>query len=373
MIGITKKRESICIFQAVSVILGAIIGAGFASGREIVSFFAEYGFLSLIFLIPLFFVFFFSIKLLLTCGNCNLTKVASGNLTGFFLFVTYIIFSATMLAGSNKIFDQLLFSFKFPVWSLFVCVLCFLCIKRGFKAIARLSCFLVFAILVMVALCCCLSFFNSSYSPVFFEFDLKNILFLTASIFLYSGVNLILCVAMIKETGKRISKKEINRIAFISSFIICVFIALVVVTLLVCDIASLFVSMPLVELSYTINYIFGICFSVVVFFSIFTTLLTTIFSSSKLLVNYKFSDNSALIFSLFGAFLLSLFGFENIITYAYPIIGAYGLFIVLSEKNNYKSFSMSVVSRFDSGNDEIHSTCQNAKNNRASHDDVKFK
>ena len=46
--------------------------------------------------------------------------------------------------------------------------------------------------------------------------------------------------------------------SFISSLIVCFIIGLIIITLLVCDNASLFVSMPLIELSYEINNVFGV-------------------------------------------------------------------------------------------------------------------
>ena len=53
------------------LIVGTIVGAGFASGQEIVVFFAQYGFVSLIFGIPVFLFLFFGVKEFLSFGNKN--------------------------------------------------------------------------------------------------------------------------------------------------------------------------------------------------------------------------------------------------------------------------------------------------------------
>ena len=57
------------IWQAVFLIVGSIIGAGFASGRELSLFFAEFGYSSLYFLPIVFVLFYYSFKLFLTVGS----------------------------------------------------------------------------------------------------------------------------------------------------------------------------------------------------------------------------------------------------------------------------------------------------------------
>ena len=51
------------------LILGTTIGAGLASGQEIVLFFAQYGFVSILFVILFAIIFAISIKILLNYGN----------------------------------------------------------------------------------------------------------------------------------------------------------------------------------------------------------------------------------------------------------------------------------------------------------------
>ena len=47
------------VFAATSLIVGSIIGAGFASGRELSLFFAEFGWNSLYFLPSVFILFYY--------------------------------------------------------------------------------------------------------------------------------------------------------------------------------------------------------------------------------------------------------------------------------------------------------------------------
>ena len=125
--------------------------------------------------------------------------------------------------------------------------------------------------------------------------------------------------------------------------------------------------MPLIELSYDLNKHFGILYSIVVFFSIFTTLLATIYSASKILERYGFKSQKALIVSLIISYIVSLLGFQNIISFIYPIVGAYGITTILSHKFSLDSFSVPVVSSFNHCDNEVHSTSQKTKENGTCH------
>ena len=47
------------VLKTVFIMIGAVIGAGFASGKEIFEYFAKYGVLSLLFVFPLFLCIYF--------------------------------------------------------------------------------------------------------------------------------------------------------------------------------------------------------------------------------------------------------------------------------------------------------------------------
>ena len=63
--------------KLILLIIGTIIGAGFVSGKDIAIFFSNYGYFSLIFIFPMFFLLYFIIFKLLIIGSKNKINNAS--------------------------------------------------------------------------------------------------------------------------------------------------------------------------------------------------------------------------------------------------------------------------------------------------------
>ena len=81
------------VLPAVFLIVGSIIGAGFASGRELSLFFAEFGYNSLYFLPIVFILFYYCFKMFLTLGSTkkfeNVLKLI--DLQTVLLFLTQVL------------------------------------------------------------------------------------------------------------------------------------------------------------------------------------------------------------------------------------------------------------------------------------------
>src|SRR5690554_3968762 len=96
------------IFKTSMLILSSIIGAGLASGQEIVIFFVQYGFVSLFFLILLFFLLFFGLKMFLNFGKKefdNDFKKENKFVKVFdiLMFLMFLVIGSAMLACLNEL------------------------------------------------------------------------------------------------------------------------------------------------------------------------------------------------------------------------------------------------------------------------------
>ena len=345
----SKKTDC---FSYVMLILGSTIGAGLASGQEIVLFFAQYGYISLIFLFIFVLLFSFSILTLFKFGKIiSQQKDFEKTIKHQVFFdscgnIIFLIFSATMVAGIESLFNQLFFYTKFHLWAIISLVLCAFIILRGFKFILKLNTFLVPVIIVATIFVCALSFSpTNEHSPLTINTDLPNVIFLLSSTILYSSCNIMISNKVLIKVGTEIKKETAKKVAIISSITLALIIALIIIALLSNDNSLLFAELPLVYLAFTINTIVGYIYSGIIFICIITTLLTTFFSFNENL-RKKISNK---VFSTFVAciliFSLSLFGFENIVRYSYPIIGAIGIFMIFSIKNrlNYENCSCPVL------------------------------
>ena len=328
-------QEKSYTFDHVSLILGATIGAGFASGQEIVTFFSRFGFVSIFFAIIFFILFSYSINLLLNIGKKNYTFFSSNYILKSSLNVIFFIVSANMLAGANELLCGLIFDFQFPLYSIVILLISYFVINKDIKAICKVNKILVPIMISFTILVCFLSFFFSPHSQIAINFDISNLAMLSTSSILYTFCNVLIISSVVLKMGKNINKTKIKNISFTSSFILFCLIILITLSLLINDNSIIFAKMPMIYLAFLINNKLGYMYSFVIFLSIITTLLATLYS-----INIKIKNkNNYIIFII--VFALSLFGFQKIIQYSYPIIGAFGLIIVL--KLNSLKFSNNLV------------------------------
>lgn len=153
--ALNAKKITAPVRAALSVI-GAAVGAGFITGREILSFFGGYS--------PAFaalsaFLLFFALFYFLLCGAVGGKLAAFGNASVYALGTLII---ASMLGASDSLF-YLAFGVdkNLPVGSAALLVLCTALCFTGLKGIERANVVLVPFMLLSVVFCAAYSFFCS--------------------------------------------------------------------------------------------------------------------------------------------------------------------------------------------------------------------
>lgn len=316
------------IFDYVALILGATIGAGFASGQEIVTFFARFGFVSVFFVVLFCVIFAYCLNLLLSFSkNSCYNNLKNNCYLNSILSIIFFMISANMLAGTNELLSDLIFNFNFPLYSILILFVSYLIINKGLKFIFKINKIIVPIMILITILVCFLSFFVSPHSNVSVNFDIANLAMLLTSCVLYTFCNVLVVSKIVLKAGEKIETENIKKVAIISSISLGTIVVLIILSLLINDNSILFSNMPIVLLAFLINKNFGYLYSLIIFFSILTTLLATTYA---LTCNHK-KKSKLIIYAII--FALSLFGFENLIEYTYPIIGAIGVIIVYKLNN----------------------------------------
>ena len=326
-------------FSSVMLILGAVIGAGFASGQEIVVFFAQYGFASIISAFLFFILFSYGIYEILKYGknkqkNPNFIKKYPKNyIFNSFEGIIFLIFSATMVAGAEELLNEYVFYLPFKAWSVLILLLAVLISSKGLKWIITTNKILVPLIIIFSVLVCVLSFFFSPHSDFTLTFDIPNFAFLGVSGTLYATCNLMVVNKITCDLGEKIKEKSIKKVAIICGSVLFCLITLIIIALLLNDNSVLFTSLPMIYLAFMISKPMGQIYCGIILFCIFTTLTSTLYSFNEgvkvKLKNEKFS----IIVSSVMVFILSMFGFDSIVRYSYPIIGVLGIIMLYSIKN----------------------------------------
>lgn len=311
------------------IMIGTVLGAGFASGQEIFQYFARFGKLSIPLAIVSAVLFFFSYKFLLDLSNRErfldydafsrrvFRKVSP--IFDVFLCFSFIVLCGSMYASVNQL-QEMLFNVDFPVLSFITAILCVLISLKGFSGLAKASVLtippIIFAILV-------LSFSKIDvgqmfFQPVTFALGVDGLL----SAILYVAMNVLLSGVFLVLIGKNYTKKQI-KIASITSISL---LGVLLISICLCLIANPRVvegQVPLLVLSFSISKIFGYMFCVVIWCAVFSTLVSSSFTCINI-ISSKNQFLSSFIVVLAG-YLISSIGFSNIVKWVYPIIGCVGI------------------------------------------------
>ncbi|MGI5841850.1 MAG: hypothetical protein ACOX6H_00975 [Christensenellales bacterium] len=351
-------------FATTMLIVSTIMGAGFCSGKEIVSYFARFGLKSLFFVPFLFLIYFFIFKLFLHLGakenfngieDINKRIFKKGAKFSYVLFfIVYLIFSSAMFAGIKEI--SLMFNWK-PLTPLLLGVvfcLAFIVLLKPFNALKKINSVLgPFLIVLMFVLCLlCFNFFGFNSSKLIQSYY-NYLLFFNPIIYACQG--LALAYFILVKSGEGLNKKQINASAFLSTLILCVLQVFVIIVINF-NPEVLNQAMPLAALSIKI----GLPFDVIYIFTLLVAITTTLLSTSRPLneiVKLKAKNTGfAAFLSLLIPFVLSIIGFDRIIIWFYPIIGVIG-FVILA----LVVYDLAFVSFFKYAHKKIHNASKHTK------------
>jgi len=328
-------------------VTGAIVGVGFASGREVVSFFAKYGKWSflLCFLTGVCFVLISYILFIMfdeeefrKNRHINKNRKNDNNSLNnsetvrflynknckidFFrivLFLCELIICSAMFAGIDSLFLSfgisgiLLNIIKIIVLLFSIVYLVFF--KKSVHVVnSALSLFMLLMCVFILIICLC----NKNFD-VYSKSYINTKMFINP--FLFVGMNILTAYPLMGDLNNSLQNKKEK--LFSSLFIgLLVFVCLSLVCMLTFYFGgSLFESdMIMVELANKIHVVVGTIYSLLVVLGLLTTLISVGFGLSDFLTNF-INEKVSIIFSLICAYGLSFFGFVFIIDFLYPAIG----------------------------------------------------
>ena len=306
------------ILRTVFLTTGAIIGAGFITGAELVNFFGAENFL-----IPLIFATIITALVLIvvfcTLKNRLNQKKSIENLMGGKTFYrlsicfSSLVFSASMLAGIDALLNTVFNLASFQVGSILAIILISVFSKFGVKGLEKLNLILM-PLIILVVNALIFTKNQSDFSKtiqVSFSGGIKAILYVLMNVFI--------CIPVMQETAKNKSKKALI-IASIITAIIIGLEAFIILSAIKKSSESVNLDMPLYFALFKGN------FSSVYFLSMITCALTSAFSAYYPL--YVYAKEKAGVFGLVVCALITLtvakLGLSGIVHYAYPIVGGLG-------------------------------------------------
>ncbi|MBE5757757.1 MAG: hypothetical protein E7345_02360 [Clostridiales bacterium] len=305
------------------MLLGSIVGAGIASGREVAFYFSRFGVYSYlaIFLTVIILAFLMLFFFKLSNNSKGFSSFIDGTfykgkkfIKGLFL-ISLIIFSSAMLSGTFEIGKML--NIGGGVVALVTVILCVVSIKN-IHVLSSVNFILFPFLIVFICIVCCT---NNSILLT----SNNMILSITSSI-IYPFINIVSLGMFIIEIGYRYTKKEKIWAVIISSFI--VFLLMIFINNSILSNGVVEDVMPLVSIAklkgncvYTLMIIF-------VWIGLFTTLASNIFVL-KNSISLNVSESFKSVILLLMCLSLCCFGFEIFVNYVYCFIGVVGFVFVL--------------------------------------------
>lgn len=323
--------------KIIFVIIGTLIGAGFASGREIFLFFSKYGengkigiiLTGIITGIIIYKVLEITKTYEINNYNRLLQKINWKHdklnkyinlIENSFLLISFYI----MIAGFSAYIEQ---TYNTPIYissTIFV-IICYIIFKKSIQGVIKANEILVPILIMLITY---LGMKNIPYS-----FNTSTTTGLQASSsgwiigsILYASYNSILLIPVL--TGLRNyldSKKQIIKISIISSSIIIILTLFIYFLLLRGEFFVSELEMPLIEITMQFGTIFKYIYGFVIIASIFTSAISAGYS---FLGNVSKTNKSyeiiLLIMSITGI-AVSNIGFSKLVEMLYPLFGILGL------------------------------------------------
>ena len=326
------------IFTIVLVIIGALIGAGFASGQEMYSFFYSYGVIGLIGIIITCILIavslYKSLKIIyknkidnydeflkVFIKNEKVTK-AINIIINILLLVTFYI----MIAGFGAYFEQEIGINKI-VGSSILAVMSAIVFFTSVKGVLKVSQFIVPILILFIII-----IGGINLVSITGEIEIPTLKkgWLLSSIS-YCSFNMILLIPALIPLRKQITKKSnIKYIAIITGIIMIIMSIMIFMLLTKCDVEISTLEMPIVYIVRTFFANFKPVYAFIILSSIFTTAISIGIGFLQNMCKNKKSYTQFVLFMCITSLLVSNFGFSKLVNLVYPLFGYMGILQLLS-------------------------------------------
>lgn len=294
---------------AILSIIGAFVGSGFVSGKEIVVFFARFGGWCYPVIFLCFFALFFLFKIML---NFSQQSIKNKKLYLIINHILGFIFCSAMMGSIINLIQINNNLIKIAIF-LLIFIFCLIIFFKGGKILGKINLIVVPLMLtiLLVGIFCKIEIVSLNFS------------FVGSAGFLYGGFYVLLNCASVfplaSELGRELGQKQKTRVAFICALVLCVLLLLCSTVLLAYP-QNFLNSMPFVCL-FEKGKIF-------VQVAVFCGSVTTLFGQVHCLgQNFRLCyKNEILNFmqAICLPFCFSLLGFNLIVSFVYPLAGLLG-------------------------------------------------
>mgnify|MGYP004636872733 FL=1 len=321
------------IFTITLVIIGALIGAGFASGQEIYSFFYLYGFNGLIGIIVtcslISMIIYKTLKIICEKDIENYNEflgvfIKSSKFTQLINIVLNILLLVTfyvMIAGFGAYFEQEL-GLNSIIGSAILAVLTSIVFFTSVKGVLKVSEFVVPLLLFFIIFIGCSNLVTININ---YDMLISRKGWLLSSI-VYCSYNIILLIPTLISIKNQITKqRNIKYISILCGLLMTTMFILIYMILMKCDIDVQELEMPVVYVITNFFPRYKFIYAFIILASIFTTAISLGIGFLQNMCKNKSGYPQFVAFMCITSLLISKIGFSKLVNLLYPFFGYIGI------------------------------------------------
>lgn len=341
-----KLQDWIKSLQISAIYMGTIVGAGFATGQEILQFFTKYGkwgtlaiFISMLLFIWLGYKVMLLAQQIKAKSYEDLNVVLFGKKLGSFISIFMLVVllgvSAVMLAGAGTVFYEN-WNLPYQLGLIVTCIVCYIILRKGLTAIIAVNSIVVPIMLLFTFVI----FFDTLQSPYTSNFlrihTDHSLISLLSTPFLYTAFNLALAQAVLVPIGAQTEKKVVIKYGAILGGLGIGFMLLVGHIALAAHMPGITqFAIPMGGIARDLSQAVYMIYILIIFAEVFTTLLADVYGLAlQVQERSKLSLNLIMMCALVFCYLLSQLGFGALLSTLYPLFGfiSLGWFVLIALK-----------------------------------------
>ncbi len=329
-------------FQIAAVYVGTVIGAGFATGKEIVEFFSRFGFIGFLAILVSGYLFIaMGTKIMLVANDIKAKSYEQFNeyLFGkwFSKFMNILMMlmllgvTAVMLSGAGAVFEEQLQLPK-QIGVLLTIVLGFITMLIGTKGLFAVNTVVVPIMIIFNVILMLQAITGEGYIERFLMIpETSDTWKVIIAPFSYTAFNLAMAQAVLVPIAGELKDRKTIQYggylggAFLSLILISIHLTLVSIPNVIHYEIPMAIVMKTVATGFYMIYVF------IIYSEIFTSVIGGVFGLEKQLSNYWRNRELSIFIGIFlFIYLLSFFEYGQLLSYLYPLFGYLSIiFIVL--------------------------------------------
>lgn len=325
------------MFQAIWVIIGSLIGAGFASGKEIYYFFYQYGEIGAVGILLASCLFGYLIWKTFTIldhkpirnyrefleeimGKPKGMPIVHKMINVFILLEFYI-----MVAGFGAYLNQ---EFGIPsfIGAIILSIATYFTCKRSMQGIEKANKIVIPILILFIIHMGVQNVDNHTVETLNFEINVNQNLFLgIGNAVLYASYNGILLVPVLIGLKNEKNRKNNGKIAGITAILIAILALCIFHILMQGSVADYTSDIPIVQIARSYGEFYPFLYGIMIAISIYTSAIAICFGLLENVATLS-SDNNLFLLKCVcvSSVFVSCIGFSNLVERLYPLLGIFG-------------------------------------------------